>query len=68
MSELGRVLPPYGGQTKCAASDCGNSELNEVNRVYLHRDLERDKIVLLCGPCSAQAELTARHRLPLVAL
>jgi len=64
--EYGRLQPPYGAH--CAATNCGQSRLNEDNGAYLHRDLETGKFVILCGDCSRHAELTARHRLPLVVL
>lgn len=67
MSDLGRVVPPYP-RTTCTASDCSHSVLNEIDGAYLHTDLDTGKLVVLCGTCSANAELHAPNRLPLVAL
>lgn len=66
MTHLGRIVPPYPRE-RCANVDC-ERRLSEDHGVYLHRNLENDKLVVLCGECSQQAELTERHRLPLVAL
>lgn len=66
-AELGRIRPPYPVE-RCAATDCGRSTLNEDDGAYLHRDLDSQKLVVLCGPCSRLAELVAAHSLPLVAL
>lgn len=66
--EEGRILPPYGGATRCAAADCDNSVLDEDHGAYLHRNRESGKLVVLCGPCSRNAQMYASLRLPLVAL
>lgn len=67
MSEEGRILPPYGGFTKCAASDCRRG-LDEEHGAYLHRNRSSGKLVVLCGSCSRDAQMFDGLKLPLVAL
>ena len=64
---LGRLRPDYGGSTHCANVDC-QGELNEEIGAFLFRDLESDKLVVLCGNCTAYVELHHRQRFMLVAL
>lgn len=67
MAEEGRILPPYGGFTKCAASDC-RRDLDEEQGAFLHRNRESGKLVVLCGACSMDAQMYDPLKLPLVAL
>lgn len=62
-AEWGRMLPPYGGITRCAGEHC-RQDLTEEVGAYLHRNLDDGKLYALCGPCSRQAELTMPHSLP----
>lgn len=66
-AEFGRVKPPYGGVVTCRNSDCGET-LGEEHGVYMHTNRENGKIVMLCGPCSRQAQMYDSLRLPLVQL
>ena len=68
MSELGRIRPPYGGVTRCAAQECESPELGEELGAYLFRDLETDKMLVFCGSCAAYVELHRQDRFLLIAL
>lgn len=67
MSEEGRVKPPYGGFTQCAAADC-RRVLDETHGVFMHRNRASGKFVMLCGTCSRDAQMYDSLKLPLVAL
>lgn len=71
MSELGKVLPPYGGIEHCANVDCPHPDevaTLDQHGAYLYRDLDSDKLLLFCGDCARHAELNAAERFKLVAL
>lgn len=64
--ELGRLVPPYPRIT-CTDSDCSKI-LNEDDGVYVFKDLETNKFVILCGDCAAYVELNCRQRFMLLPL
>lgn len=67
-SELGRLLPDYGGVKRCASDICKDPPLGEEKGAYLYRDLTTDKLVVFCGDCARFAELNLPERFKLVAL
>lgn len=65
--EEGRVRPPYGGVERCVNANC-REPLGEEHGVYMHTNRESGKIIMLCGPCSRNAQMFDSLRYPLVAL
>jgi hypothetical protein len=54
-SELGKLIPPYGGITNCANEEC-QRELNEELGAFMFRWLVTNKLCVLCGSCALYAE------------
>lgn len=54
--EDGRVLPPYGGCTRCADSTC-QARLDEEAGAYLFTDRTTGKLVVFCGDCALRIDL-----------
>jgi hypothetical protein len=65
--ELGRLLPPYGGQVECVSDSCRHL-LDEERGAYLYRNLESGKLCVFCGHCSEHVSLNHPLRFRLVAL
>lgn len=65
--EEGRILPPYGGVTKCTNEPC-REPLGEEHGVYVHSNRENGRLLMLCGPCSRNAQMYDGLRFPLVVL
>lgn len=68
-SQLGKVLPPYGGIERCALSTC-QEQLDEEKTAgaFMFRDLESGKLVLFCGKCAPGIELDHSQRFLLIPL
>jgi hypothetical protein len=66
MPEPGRLAEPYPVQ-RCGHVDCINDGSFDSG-AYLYRDLDMDKLVVLCGDCARYAELVAPTRFVLIAL
>lgn len=56
--ELGKLVAPYGGVKRCAASDChGDNGDLDANGAYLFSNVETGKLSVLCGACCDYVEL-----------
>ena len=64
-ARLGKLQPPFPYEV-CASSVCDS--LFTESGAYLFRDLEGDKLIVLCEDCAADVELNHRERFILVAL
>lgn len=67
LSDEGRILPPYGGETNCKSDSCRKPFSEDVG-VYLHKNRETMKFLLLCGDCSLKAQQFDSLRYPLIPL
>lgn len=71
MSTPGKILPPYGGVTNCANTDC-ERELNEDpdkgDGAFLFKIHESGKVCVFCGDCARYVELNNREEFTLIAL
>lgn len=63
---LGRLVPPYP-RPDCCNSTC-RRDLSEVEGVFVYKDLETEKLAIVCGVCAADFELNHADRFMLVPL